>query len=224
VQAPTDRIIIAAFALLFSAVGFAQWPTQADIDRARRANPFPDAGRLGQQAVPKPPRVDLTRPALDIEALARQAQAGLGTPSAGGVEASALRVFITLEMPRPSLQRLTDQAARTGAVLVLRGLKSQSMRETIAVVGDLIGSRSVAWTIDPEAFTRFGVDKAPTFVLALTDAAAQEACAAGGCVTPASFIKVAGDVSLDYALEAMLRRRPEIAPRAEPLLKRLRGS
>ena len=57
-----------------------------------------------------------------------------------------------------------------------------------------------------------------------TDAAAQEACGAGGCVTPSGFVKVAGDVSLAYALEAMMRRRPETTPRIEPLLKRLRGS
>ncbi len=45
----------------------------------------------------------------------------------------------------------------------------------------------------------------------------------GGCATPAAFVSVAGDVSLDYALEAILRRRPEAAPVAEPLLERLRA-
>lgn len=215
---------MAALAVLFSAGATAQWPTQADMDRARQANPFPDAGRLGAQAAPKPPRVDLTRPGLDIEALARQGRTVPGTAPAAGADATTLRIFVTLAMPRASLDLLTEQAARTGAVLVLRGLKAQSMRETFAVVSDLIGSRAVAWTIDPEAFSRFGIDKAPTFVLALTEAAAQEACGAGGCVTPSGFVKVAGDVSLAYALEAMMRRRPETTPRIEPLLKRLRGS
>jgi conjugal transfer pilus assembly protein TrbC len=74
-------------------------------------------------------------------------------------------------MPRASLQLLTDQAARAGAVLVLRGLKSQSMRQTVAAVQELIGKRRVAWVIDPEAFTRFAVRQAPTFVLTLNDAA-----------------------------------------------------
>jgi conjugal transfer pilus assembly protein TrbC len=224
VPAPINRIIIAALALLSSAVASAQWPTQADMDRARKARPLPDAGRMGAQAIPVPPRIDLTRPGLDIEALARQGRAVPGTASAASAEANTLRIFVTLAMPRASLDLLTEQAARSGAVLVLRGLKAQSMRETLATVGDLIGTRAVAWTIDPEAFSRFGIDKAPTFVLALTDSAAQEACGAAGCVTPSSFVKVAGDVSLAYALEAMMRRRPETAPRVEPLLKRLRGS
>jgi conjugal transfer pilus assembly protein TrbC len=44
------------------------------------------------------------------------------------------------------------------------------MRQTVAVVQELIGKRRVAWVIDPEAFTRFAVRQAPTFVLTLNDA------------------------------------------------------
>jgi conjugal transfer pilus assembly protein TrbC len=100
------------------------------------------------------------------------------------------------------------------------------MRATLAAVRDLMGNRNVSWLIDPEAFTRFGVRHAPTFVLSLKDATsddAQRSCTSG-CVTTAAFVSVAGDVSLDYALETIMRRRPEATPRAEPLLKRLRGS
>jgi conjugal transfer pilus assembly protein TrbC len=201
------------------------WPTAQDIDRALKANPFPDANRIGSQAIPQPPRVEPQRGAIDIEALAR---GKVHLPNAGATSGAAptpLRIFITLDMPRASLQLLTDQAARAGAVLVLRGLKSQSMRQTVAVVQELIGKRRVAWVIDPEAFTRFAVRQAPTFVLTLTDDVndAQRGCNAG-CATPASFVSVAGDVSLDYALETIQRRQPEAAPRAEPILKRLRAS
>ena len=202
-----------------------QWPTQQDIDRALKANPFPDAGRIGSQAIPQPPRVEAQRGAIDIEALAR-GKAPLPNPGGSfGAAPTPLRIFITLDMPRASLHLLTDQAARAGAVLVLRGLKAQSMRQTVALVQELIGKRRVAWVIDPEAFTRFAVRQAPTFVLTLTDAGndVQDSCRAG-CATPASFVSVAGDVSLDYALETIQRRQPQTAPRAEPLLKRLRAS
>jgi conjugal transfer pilus assembly protein TrbC len=194
-----------------------------------KANPFPDADRIGSQAIPQPPRVDLQRSAIDIEALARGKvhlpNAGATSGATSGAAPTPLRIFITLDMPRASLQLLTDQAARAGAVLVLRGLKSQSMRQTVAVVQELIGKRRVAWVIDPEAFTRFAVRQAPTFVLTLSDDVndAQGSCGAG-CATPASFVSVAGDVSLDYALETIQRRQPQAAPRAEPLLKRLRAS
>ena len=231
-----DRIPLLALACLLpcllpclAAARVPPWPTAQDIDRALKANPFPDADRIGSQAIPQPPRVEPQRSAIDIEALARGKVQLPNAGSTSGAAPAPLRIFITLDMPRASLQLLTDQAARAGAVLVLRGLKSQSMRQTVAVVQELIGNRTVAWVIDPEAFTRFAVRQAPTFVLTLNDAASdaandtQRGCNAG-CATPASFVSVAGDVSLDYALETIQRRMPQAAPRAEPFLKQLRGS
>lgn len=224
-----DRILIVMLAALAPCLVAAQaphWPTSQDIDRALKENPFPGADRIRSQPVPLPPRLDPKGSQIDIEALARGKIQLPNAGAASGSDAVPLRIFITLDMPRASLQLLTDQASRTGAVLVLRGLKSQSMRETLALVSDLIGNRTVAWVIDPEAFARFGVNKAPTFVLTLIDpssADSQRGCS-GGCATPATFVSVAGDVSLGYALEAMLRRRPEAAPLVEPILKRLRRS
>lgn len=224
-----DRVALWALACLLPCIALAQapqWPTPQEMDRALKANPFPGAERLGSQPIPQPPRVNPQRGAIDIEAIAR---GNVQLPNAGatsGAPPVALRIFITLDMPRASLQLLTDQASRAGAVLVLRGLKSQSMRQTVAIVGELIGERKVAWVIDPEAFTRFAVRQAPTFVLTLNDATGNQAegSCGSGCVTPAGFASVAGDVSLDYALEAIMRRRPEVTPRAEPILRRLRGS
>jgi len=123
-------------------------------------------------------------------------------------------------------------------VLVLRGLKGQSLRETLAAVSDLIEKRQVAWVIDPDAFTRFGVSSAPTFVLSLADDAAVSGPAAASsvdneaaapqcgssCLASTAFVRVAGDVSLDYALEAIARRSPASAPRATALLQRMHKS
>jgi len=205
-----------------------QWPSAQEIDRALQANPFPTPDRIGAQTVPLPPRVNPQRPAIDIEALARSKvhlPHTVATAAPAGTAPTGLRIFITLEMPRASLELLTDQAARSGAVLVLRGLKAQSMRATLDAVRTLIGERNVAWLIDPEAFARFAVRHAPTFVLTLNHTASETPLGCStGCVTPATFVSVAGDVSLDYALEAIMRRRPEAAPRAEPILKRLRAS
>ena len=223
-----ERIVVVVLACLAPCIALAQapqWPTPQDIERALKAHPFPGAERIDSQPIPQPPRVDPKRGSIDIEALAREKAPLLTSAPAARSDSAPLRIFITLDMPRASLELLTDQASRAGAVLVLRGLKSQSMRETVRVVGELIGERKVAWVIDPESFTRFAVRQAPTFVLTLNDGAndAQRGCSSG-CATPAGFVSVAGDVSLDYALEAILRRRPEAAPRAEPILQRLRAS
>lgn len=236
-----DRFVCRAFALSYQTLALLapcialaqapQWPTPQDIERAQKAAPFPSADRIGSQPVPLPPKVVPQRGGIDIEAIARskfRVPAGASNPPGADplVAGPPLRIFITLEMPQASLRLLVDQAARSGAVLVLRGLKARSMRETLATVRDLIGGHNVGWLIDPEAFTRFGVHQAPTFVLSLNDATngdAQRSCTSG-CVTPSAFVSVAGDVSLDYALETIMRRRPEATPRAEPILKRLRGS
>ena len=225
----TRAIVAAACALGLLGAGIAlaqapRWPDADDIERARKAHPFPQADRLGAQPVPAPPRVNLpsTAAPTDIEALAR-AGARLGSPSAQATAASPLRIFITLEMPRASLQLLTDQAARSGAVLVLRGLKANSMRETLAAVSSLIGERQVAWVIDPEAFTRHRIERAPTFVLSLDDRADTATSCGTDCRTPPAFVSVSGDVSLDHALDTLARERPEARPLVAPLLARLKG-
>jgi conjugal transfer pilus assembly protein TrbC len=125
-------------------------------------------------------------------------------------------------MPRASLQRLTEQAARSGAVLVLRGLKSQSMRETLAAVQSLVADSAAAWQIDPQAFTRYDIHHAPTFVLPLAQASSSSACGTT-CPVGEAHLRVSGDVTLDYALETMVRRHPEAASRADVFLKRLRA-
>jgi conjugal transfer pilus assembly protein TrbC len=120
----------------------------------------------------------------------------------------------------------------------LRGLKGQSMRQTLAAVGELIETRRVSWVIDPDAFTRFKVSAAPTFVLTLADEPLPGTptlgpvpdlprCSGSGCASPptdTSYLSISGDVSVDYALDAMARRSPEAAPRASAILQRLRKS
>ena len=142
-------------------------------------------------------------------------------PGALPPQEPALRIFVTLDMPQGSLRRLVDQAERAGAVLVLRGLKNQSMRQTVAAVSDLLGQRKAGWVIDPEAFERHGVEAAPTFLLTTGEDAPP--CSATTCTVPRPFVSVSGDVSLDYALEHMARRHPGTAAVAGPYLSRLRS-
>jgi conjugal transfer pilus assembly protein TrbC len=188
--------------------------------------------------------------AIDIEALARSA--GRLTDTVAGQEStSPVRIFITLDMPRPSLRLLAEQASRGGATLVLRGLKNQSMRQTVAAVGDILGapgtqdgairgaSPSPHWIIDPQAFERHGITRAPTFAVDLgpvgtttsepetcrTHCAEPEAQAASpGTKSRNRHVLIAGDVSLAHALEAIAREVPEAASRVTPILTRLQGS
>ena len=226
--------------MLLPWTAFAQtpaWPGPEDMARARNAHPFPTPAQIAAQPTSPLPQIPTTTAAkatIDIAAMARQG-GQLAAPSANATTPGTLRIFITLDMPRGSLQRLVDQAARSGAVLVLRGLKAQSLRQTLAVVSDLIDKRQVAWVIDPDAYTRYGVTSAPTFVLTLADETAasgtgmasakdSEANApqcGSSCLAPTAFVRVTGDVSLDYALEAIAKRSPAAEPRATALLQRM---
>ena len=89
----------------------------------------------------------------------------------------------------------------------------------------MIGERKVAWQIDPQAFARYAVERAPTFVLLTTGAGTR----AGESVHPdcrpdPAYVAIAGDVSLNYALEAMVRQVPSARPQALPYLTRLKGA
>lgn len=170
---------------------------------------------------PPPHRIDrLPRPqaggAIDLSEVARGYEAVVGgtMPHAG---APQLLVFISMAMPDGSLRRLAADAPRAGAVLVLRGLYEGSMLKTAARIRQLGGGKA-AIQIDPKAFARFGIEQVPTIVLARE--AAVSACQERGCVAPADFVSVAGDVTLDYALEHIARGTPRFAAQARQLRSR----
>ncbi len=201
------------------------WPTVEAIEQAQQRHPLPDRQRLDQVPLPGLPRITPgRRPAIDLEALARQhAPTPHQNPDATR-DGPALRIFVTFAMPEASLRLLVDQAQRAGATLLLRGLKDRSMKQTLASVQALIGTSKVAWQIDPEAYTRYGIRHAPTFVLAPATAEqeASPGTCTGNCIATTAFFSVAGDVSLDYALDTIVRRHPAAGQIAAPFLQRLR--
>lgn len=202
--------------------------TEGDIDAARRKYSMPGDAELRYAPVPTP-NVEalpqpLSRTPIDLEALARgyASQADAMTQAQGLATGPGLLVFVSLSMPRPTLQRLVDQAARAKASIVLRGFANGSLRDTVAQVQGLIGARQVAVQIDPLAFDRFAVTRVPTFVL-VRDGTRPVACASGSCAPADSFLRTSGDVSLDYALEHMRRSAPGFGPPADTFLKRIKG-
>ena len=202
--------------------------TEGDIDAARRKYSMPGDAELRFAPVPTP-NVEalpqpLSRTPIDLEALARgyASQADAMTQAQGLATGPGLLVFVSLSMPRPTLQRLVDQAARAKASIVLRGFANGSLRDTVAQVQGLIGARQVAVQIDPLAFDRFAVTRVPTFVL-VRDGTRPVACASGSCAPADSFLRTSGDVSLDYALEHMRRSAPGFGPPADTFLNRIKG-
>lgn len=215
------RTLVAGVAVLLlarSVLGAPATPpavTDADIERARQQHRMPTEAELARVPIPGAPRIEnlpqpVTRMPIDLEAISKGfdmhagAQAAAMTPGKAGPK---VLIFVSFAMPEPTLQRLVDQAARAGATLVLRGLANGSIRDTVTQMQALIGSRRVAVQIDPEAFDRYGITRTPTFVLVKEDAGSV-ACAFRACGPSQSFAKVAGDVTLEYAMQYMGRRSP----------------
>ena len=207
--------------------------TDQDIEQARRKHSLPPIDIPATTSAIPPattgPSIDalpqpVTRTPIDLEALARgyASQTDAMETAQGLVKGPGLFVFVSLAMPRPTLQRLIDQAARARASVILRGLANGSLRQTVAQVQPLIGQRQVAVQIDPQAFDRFAIARVPSFVL-VRDGTRPESCAAGSCAPPEAFLRTAGDVSLDYALEHMQRAAPAFRADAAPFLARLRN-
>lgn len=242
-----SRAIIALGAAAFATIALAQYrqPTEQDIERAKQQyrQPTETEVEAAKDKYRQPTERQLDRAAsaqspvkldaipqpkgsVDVEGLARayeQHRQAFGNGSRYASDQPALLVFVTLGMPEPTLRLLVDQASRTQAIMVLRGLESASIRRTAARVQQLIGERRVEWLIDPEAFDRFGVSQAPTFVLVKALGPTHD-CESGICVAPDAFASIAGDVSIDYALEAIERRAPRFGAETQLFLGRIRGS
>ncbi len=130
-----------------------------------------------------------------------------------------LLVFVSFSMPEASLKRLATDAARTNAVLVFRGPKDGSLKQTLQAFEPLakLGASAI---LHPEAFTWNRIDSVPVFILGT---AAGGGCddAAGSC---RDSLRIAGDASLEYILERMARASNPLAEEAERRLTRLRGT
>ena len=196
--------------------------TDADIERARQQHRMPTEAELARVPIPVAPRIEnlpqpVTRMPIDLEAISKGfdvqngVQAAAMTPGKAGPK---VLIFVSFAMPEATLQRLVDQAALAGATLVLRGLVNGSIRDTVTRMQALIGSRRVAVQIDPEAFDRHGITRTPTFVLVM-GGAGTEACASRACGSSQQFVKVAGDVTLDYAMR-YLNRSSQGPTRSKP--------
>lgn len=206
--------------------------TEQDIEQARKRHTMPDdnapgillpPGRTNIDALPAPAQGPGST-ALDLEALGKGfASAAQEASSRFGLASGpALMVFVSLSMPEPTLRKLLKQAARAQATLFIRGLVDNSIRTTVTRVQELIGQTPVAIQIDPQAFDRFGVERVPSFVL-VRDGTRPASCASGVCAPPQAFVKLTGDVSIDYALQAMQRGAPDQSRDATRFLRRLRA-
>jgi conjugal transfer pilus assembly protein TrbC len=216
----------ARFLLLFLALASLPAPAQERLSTSRVAASLPTADEVAQAqartraamerlpqgggspsfALPSMPKVDaLPKPAVaapDVAMLAEKYKA-LGRSALPKNHAPDLLVMVSLSIPKETLNRIADQAERAGATLVFRGLKGESMTKMGEEVQKVLGDRNVSVAIHPPAFLQFNVTRVPAVVMARPEAGS---VLENGCSRTETFVKVAGDVSLDYALDYIERK------------------
>lgn len=207
--------------------------TEQDIERAQKAHGVPSAADLERVPNTAGPRIDsLPQPQVkapvDLEALSKAYALQMNTAQPPGTILSGgpiLMVFISLSMPEATLKRLVSQAARAKASLLIRGLLNGSLRDTVARTQALLAGQSVAFQIDPQAFERYAITQVPSFVL-VREGADSTPCGDGGrgsCAPPNDYVRLAGDVSLDYALGQIQHRTPRFSKDVGAFIQRLKG-
>ena len=91
-----------------------------------------------------------------------------------------LLIFVSFSMPIDTLKSLYRETKDKNVILVLRGLKNGSFKETALFINEI----GIGVKIDPTLFKKYGVYKVPTFVLQ----------------TKNNFYSLSGNVTLSYAL------------------------
>lgn len=118
------------------------------------------------------------------------------SPPIRGQAQGELLIFVSFSMGEKALLNIAEEAQLYGATLVLRGLKERSYKKTVLALQKIINKTGQGFVIDPELYTLFEIQAAPTFILTKPF----QINAAERTQTPLHD-KLRGHVSLHYALE-----------------------
>ena len=108
-------------------------------------------------------------------------------------------VFLSFSMPERSLSAWLMQCKQSGATPIIRGLINHSFQQTLVALQSLGQKTGVGVQLDPVLFQTFSIAQVPAVVY-VKDI---PECPSNMNCLPASFDRIYGDVTLDYALEHM---------------------
>jgi len=174
---------------------------------------------------PAPSPEMLQRARSDITKLLNQVQDQPQPTPTDQKTGPQLYVFVSTSMPNITLKRLLVQASRIKGSLILRGLVNGDMGKTKEKIMQLLEADAMGNTqingglsIDPTLFERFDISLVPSFVVTNTPA---ERCNKSRCPST-DYARLAGDTTIEYALETIAREAPMIRESAQTILKRLK--
>lgn len=179
--------------------------------------------RAAQQA--RPAKINIA-PALksdvgmiDPEAIAKQyAQIQHEAPIKQDEDTNEVMVFVSLSMPKGSLERVARDTRKAGASIVMRGVSKGvgpgRWAQSMAALEPLTKSGGEV-SLAPDLFERYGIKRVPAIVIASDPVAGctQDACR--------EYAVIYGDVSLGYAFERLTDRNDAIGSIARKRLAKL---
>ena len=162
-----------------------------------------------------------------IQGLKQMDDPSLRAAAAGGDVAPAgskggVYVAVSFSMPPQQLRILAADARKAGARVVIRGLVGGSFKATLLKAKEVFDDQSTGGlAIDPQVFKAFSVDAVPTVIAAQGPI---QPCGALGCTpVPPAFDKIAGNISLEAALQAIAGEGDSGRNIARAALDRLKG-
>jgi conjugal transfer pilus assembly protein TrbC len=153
---------------------------------------------------------------VDIEAIAKQYRGSIPE-----LKQEDLFVFASFSMPKASIERMMFDAAKVGAVVVFRGFKNNSWKETAETIA-AFKNNGVNAVVNPNAFKAFKVNVVP--VVVMTAPTALQQLDDEGCAPEKEYSSIVGDVTLDFALERIAKKSPKFATASQRYAKAIRGS
>lgn len=186
---------------------------RVEAERKAMFDPNNLATKNAKNVFPNVPTPDVSN--LDIQALAKRYE-----QRAQARRTDDLMVFVSFAMPPESLKRIVAQVSQLGGTVVLNGFKDNSWKATAFAIKDL-GEKRGNVVVNPNAFTKYKVKAVPVTVLTKPEAIDQ--IDSEGCALPDTYAAVAGDVSLDYALNEIAQHDRRFTELAQGYARQLRG-
>ncbi|WP_298332697.1 type-F conjugative transfer system pilin assembly protein TrbC [Asticcacaulis sp.] len=158
---------------------------------------------------------------IDLGALVDTSAIGSGA-AADRARMPAILIFVSSSMPPPSIKAAATQARRAGGAVVMRGLVDNSLTKTAAFLAEAFGdqAKELGLLVDPRLFATYRVDAVPAVVVSAVGPIMCEG--EPGCEGLPDYDRIAGDVSLQFALEAIADAGGPGAPKASEGLARIK--
>ncbi|MDR6775624.1 type-F conjugative transfer system pilin assembly protein TrbC [Azospirillum sp. BE72] len=162
-----------------------------------------------------------TESGVDLGELVGRYAGPMDEAQTAGQDLHSPLVFVSFSMPEAALKDLAEQTRRAGGALLFRGMVNNNITDTMAAMGRIVGEQGGAM-LDPTMFRMFDVKVVPTIVV---PAEQVQPCFEPRCRSAApEHDRIAGNVTLFYALETIANAGGPGAARAAENLSKLRSA